>query len=42
MEDHLLGCPSCVERSEAIADYICTIKEALRRFEREDAEIPRW
>ena len=37
MEDHLLGCPSCAERSEAIADYICTMKEALRQFERESS-----
>jgi hypothetical protein len=35
MEDHLLGCPACAERSEIIADYICTMKEALRQFKLE-------
>jgi hypothetical protein len=35
MEDHLLGCPACAKRSLVISDYICTMKEALRQFERE-------
>jgi anti-sigma factor RsiW len=41
MEEHLLVCPACAERSEAIADYIRTMKEALRQFEREFAREAR-
>lgn len=40
MEEHLITCPACAERAQAMADYIATMREALRRLEREDAENP--
>lgn len=37
MEDHLVDCSACAERSEAIADYLCTLKETRQPLVRERA-----
>jgi hypothetical protein len=32
LEEHLLGCPSCVERAEETQDYMDAIRVALLSF----------
>lgn len=39
VEDHLIRCPSCAERAEAMTDPIAALIRALQRFEGEDAVI---
>lgn len=29
LEEHLLACPACVERAEAIADYVDAMRRAI-------------
>lgn len=36
IEEHLLSCPECVERVQAMLAAIDTLREALRRLEEED------
>jgi anti-sigma factor RsiW len=35
IEEHLLECPECVERAEALLEAIDTLRAALWRLERE-------
>jgi hypothetical protein len=34
MEEHLIGCWACAKRSEALADYIAMMRDALGQIER--------
>ncbi len=36
IEEHLLSCPECVKRVEAMLADIDTLREALRRLDEED------
>lgn len=38
IEEHLLACPACVERAEAMADHIAGMKEALRQMQADDED----
>jgi anti-sigma factor RsiW len=38
MEEHLKGCPACRQRAQAIAEYISTMRQALRILEWEELE----
>ncbi|MGQ9918643.1 MAG: hypothetical protein ACUVS7_14615 [Bryobacteraceae bacterium] len=38
IEEHLLVCPECVERVQALLAAIDTLREALRRMEEENLE----
>jgi anti-sigma factor RsiW len=38
MEEHLVGCPACAERAEAMTGSITSLIKALRQFESEDAD----
>jgi anti-sigma factor RsiW len=37
VEKHLVGCPSCAERADAMTGSIASLITALRQFEREEA-----
>lgn len=37
IEEHLLVCPQCVERAQAMLRYIDTLRAALRKIEEDDA-----
>ena len=32
LEEHLLACPACVARTEALEDYVWSIRPSLRQF----------
>jgi hypothetical protein len=40
VEAHLIACPACARRAKAMADYIATMREALRELERKDSDLP--
>jgi hypothetical protein len=40
VEKHLIGCPACAERAEAMTGSIAALIRALQRLEREDAGKP--
>jgi anti-sigma factor RsiW len=40
VEEHLIVCPACAERAEAMGDYIKAMKESLRRLQGDDAVKP--
>jgi anti-sigma factor RsiW len=40
IEEHLLACPDCVERVQAMLAAIDTLREALRRLEEDDKRRP--
>jgi len=35
VEKHLVACPECAQRAAAMADYIATMRKALRQFANE-------
>lgn len=37
VERHLTSCPACVDRAEAMTDYIMTMKDALRLVQSDDS-----
>ncbi len=37
LEEHLIGCPACVERAEAMTDYIAAVKAALPQVQVDDS-----
>ena len=40
-ERHLSGCPACAQRGKAMAGYIYAMREALQRFDSQNAAIGR-
>lgn len=40
VENHMIDCGACAHRADAIADYIHTMKEALRQVDGECSRDP--